>query len=495
MKTIKLFCFLMAVCSLTFSSCSDSSPIENDTPTAQKSVALRTTIFELQKANPPGDRPENSATRANRLTPVSPFCFEFIYPLVVSYNNGTVVTVGSSEGLWEIIDNESPNLFLEGIVFPFQVIQNIAVQTINSESEFLTLINNCGFNNLYDEIHNTYCFDLIFPITLVNNGQTIVINSEQELQQFGAAPGFEGAINIVFPISVTYQGQTIQLNTLYDFYEMAANCTNDCVCTEEYAPVCVQTANGIVEYGNMCFAECAGYTQNDLVPCTPITECTISNLTATPGECVPGTFQYPVTINFSAGNTTATNFEVYSSANVLLGVYPIASLPVTIPNYPASILGAPNLNSVTVKITENNENCSASQTFTIPNCANCICTTDYLPVCVQSGGEIIEFGNACLAQCAGFTPNDFVTCLPSTFNFMQSLGTCFNIMYPVTVQYQGALVTVNSNAELVQYYNPQTQTMPVMNYPIAVTWGTQAATFIYANQIAFETAIILANCP
>ncbi|WP_298223741.1 hypothetical protein [Flavobacterium sp.] len=495
MKTIKLFCFLLAVCSFTVSSCSDASPIENNTAEAQKSVALRTTIFELRKANQPGDRSANNSTKAHRLTPVNPFCFEFLYPLVLSYNNGTAITVTSSEGLWQIIDNESPTLFLDGIVFPFQVVQNLTTVTINSESEFIALINNCGFNNLYDEIHNTYCFDIVFPITLNYNGQVVTINSEEELLIFGDAPGFDGAVNIVFPISVMYQGQTVQLNTLYDFYQMAANCTGDCICTLEYAPVCVQTPNGIVEYGNLCFAQCAGYTQNDLVPCNPVSECSITNLTATPGTCNPATFQYPVTIDFNSGNTTATQFEVYSSSNALLGVYPIASLPVTIENYPESILGAPNLNLVTVKINENNENCTATQSFTIPNCANCICTTDYLPVCVQSGGQIVEFSNACLARCAGYTSNDFVSCLPATFNFMESLGTCFNIMYPVTVQYQGALVTVNSNSELVQYYNPQTQKMPIMNYPIAVTWGVQTATFTYANQISFETAIILANCP
>lgn len=483
----------MAVCSFSLSSCSDSSPIENDTPTAQKSVALRTTIFELVKANPLGDRPGNNSTNANRLTPVTPFCFEFVYPLVLSYNNGTAVTVASSEGLWQIIENESPTLFLEGIVFPFQVVQNLTTFTINSEIEFAGLIDNCGFNNLYDELHNTYCFDLVFPITLAYNGQTIVIDSNEELMIFGDAPGFDGAIQIVFPISVSYQGQTVAINSLFEFYDMASNCSNDCICTLEYAPVCVQTANGIVEFGNLCFAMCEGYTQNDLVPCVSV--CSIENLTATPGVCTPGTGQYPVTVNFNAGATTAANFEVYSSANVLIGTYPIASLPVTIPNYPESILGAPNLNIVTVKINGNAENCTATEEFTIPDCVNCICTTEYLPVCVQTGGQIVEFPNACAAQCAGFTQIDFMSCLPTTFNFMESLGTCFNIMYPVTVQYQGALYTVDSNAALVQFYNSQTETMPIMNYPIAVTWGLQTATFTYANQASFEAAIILANCP
>jgi hypothetical protein len=492
MKIFKLFLLLVAISSVTFYSCSDSSPIENDT-TTQKSVALRTTIFELIKANPPGDRPANS-TKANRSTPINPFCFEFVYPIVMSYNNGTAVTISSSEGLWSIINNESPNLFLEGVVFPFQVYFDATLMTINSESEFVALINNCGFNNLYDEIHNTYCFDIVFPITLAYNGQTITIENESELLIFGDAPGFSGEINIVFPISVTYQGQTVVINTLYEFYQMAANCTNDCVCTEQYDPVCVQTTNGdIIEYGNMCFAECDGYTQNDLVPCTPITECAITNLSATPGVC-DANFVYPVTIDFDYGNTSASNFEVYSSGNVLIGTYLLSSLPITINNYPTSVLGAPNLNAVTVKITGNNEFCSQFLAFTEPTCSPCNCPTDVNPVCVTGPTTTIMFDNACLAQCAGY--NSYFSCGGNpTFNFMDLLGTCFHILYPVTVQYQGALVTVNSNSELVQYYNPQTQSMPVMNYPIAVTWGVQTATFTYSNQAAFEAAIINANCP
>lgn len=496
MRIIKLFFVFVAFSAATFYSCSDSSPIDNETNASQKSVSLRTTIFELVKANPPGNRPANSATKASRLTPVNPFCFEFVYPIVMSYNNGTAVTIASSEGLWQIINNESPALFLDGVVFPFEIVQNNTSQTINSESEFAALIDNCGFNNLYDEIHSTYCFDIIFPINLAYNGQVVTINSEEELLIFGDAPGFNGQIQVVFPISVHFENQTVVINSIYEFYQMAINCTNDCICTQEYAPVCVQTNNGIMEFGNMCYAICAGYSQSDLVPCNPVQTCNISNLTAVPGECDPMTNSYSVTINFSVSDTSATQFEVSNGGIGPIGTYAIASLPITIDNFPASVLGAPNLNMVIITIAGNNDSCTATQSFTIPTCSGgCNCPTDYNPVCVYSGGAIVTYTNACLAQCDGFTPNDFVSCGTPSINFMSQLGTCYHIFYPVTVQYQGALVTVNSDAELVQYYNPVTQTMPIMNYPIAVSWGLQAATFTYSNQAAFEAAILSANCP
>lgn len=490
MKTMRPAAVLVTLIAFLFYSCSDSSPIEKEN-NAEKSVALRTTIFELVKANAVGNRSASTPGKQNRITPQNPFCFEFVYPLVLSYNNGTAVTVNSSEGLWNIINNESPNFFLDSIVFPFQVIQNQQTQTISSEQEFVALINNCGFNNLYDEIHNTYCFDIIFPVSIASNGQITVINSEEELQIFGDSPGFTGQIQLVFPIQVLYQNQISTINSLYEFYQMALNCSNDCVCTQEYMPVCVQTPNGIVEFGNMCYAICAGYTQNDLVPCQPVNECVISNLAATPSACNPTTGTYSLTINFDVTNTTAINFEVFSSSNLPLGSFPITQLPVTIPDYPASVLGAPNLNSVTIRIAGNNEFCTASATFTEPVCTQpCICPTEYNPVCVQGPNGLIPFDNACLALCAGYTQADLVPCQPgNNFNFMELLGTCFHIFYPVTVQHQGLVAVVNSDSELVQYYNPATQTMPIMVYPIAVTWGLQTATFTYNSQSAFEAAI------
>ena len=484
MKIFKLFLVLVAITSVTFYSCSDSSPIENQTVT-QKSVALRTVLTELKSAYSIAGRSSSTATPAN------PFCFEFVFPITFSYNNGTAISVATFDGLMDILGNESPNLFLEGIVFPFQVVNaDGTTVTVNSENEFTALIQNCGFTTFQNDLENSYCFDIVFPIQVSLNGQLTTINSIEELHIIGDAPGTNGETVIVFPINVIHNNQTVVIHNLYEFYAIVDSCGPDpCICTQEYAPVCVQTPNGIIEFGNMCYAICAGYTQNDLVSCTPITECSITNLSATPGDCDPVTGGYSLTINFNSGNTTATHFEVWSGANALLGVYPIASLPITIANYPTSVLGAPNLNFVTIKITENNEFCTATQQFTIPNCGGvCTCPPDSNPVCVQSGGVIVHYDNACLAECDGYTPNDFVNCNPPTGTFSSQLGTCFTIAYPVVVQSGGALVTVLQDGQLLQYVNPISP-IPIMNYPITVTFLNPTLTATFNNQVEFETAI------
>ena len=53
------------------------------------------------------------------------------------------------------------------------------------------------------------------------------------------------------------------------------------------------------------------------------------------------------------------------------------------------------------EFTELNNNCTYS---------NCNCPDVIDPICVNVGGEIIEFPNACLAECAGYTTADFVAC-------------------------------------------------------------------------------------
>jgi hypothetical protein len=64
--------------------------------------------------------------------------------------------------------------------------------------------------------------------------------------------------------------------------------------------------------------------------------------------------------------------------------------------------------------------------------------------------------------------------------------------YPVSVQYQGAVQQVFSNGELLQYWNTANGWMPIMNYPIIVTFGNTVYTF--ANQAAFESQIAI-SCP
>ena len=486
MKTIKILLFLVAFSTATFYSCSDENAIKNET-TAQKSTALRTVLNKLKLENLVG--PNRSAeVSVNPTTPM--LCFEFVFPITFSFNNGTLITASNLDGLLSILNSESPNLYLSGVVFPFQVQTGGAVQTINDEADLTALIVQCGLSTFNDDVQYSYCFDIDFPIQANSDGQVVTINSQVELNAYLNNLSNGSQADIIFPITVIDNNQTTVINNVYEFYDLVNSCNvNDCNCTLEYLPVCVQTPNGVIVYSNTCFAMCAGYTQNDFIVCNPTNACSITNLTTTVGSCNADE-SYALTIDFDYENTSATTFQVRNSSNQLVGTFQLSALPVTIPSYISSDTAIPSDNLV-VSISDT---CMATQQWTKPICSvDCNCTTDVNPVCVMANGQIATYTNACLAQCAGYTLNDFVNCNPTTpQNFGELLGVCFQMYYPVSVQYQGAVQQVFSNAELLQYWNPANGSMPLMNYPILVTFGNNMYTF--ANQEAFQNQINI-SCP
>src|SRR5690606_9521470 len=138
-----------------------------------------------------------------------------------------------------------------------------------------------------------------------------------------------GGVQFVYPISVLTAGEVQTVNNLYELYEVINSC-DDCVCTFEYAPVCVQTANGILQFGNSCHAMCNGFTPNDFIDCGPEITCLINNLTATPGECSASGTSYALTVDFDfQTNGNVTEFKLHSG-NGVIGTYNFADLPITV---------------------------------------------------------------------------------------------------------------------------------------------------------------------
>ncbi|MGL2966812.1 hypothetical protein [Flavobacterium sp. XGLA_31] len=386
MKKIKILLLLLTAIVATFYSCSDNNPVENEV-VATKSISLRTTLNEIKKAN-------NIPGKTNQTTLDQAFCFNFVYPITLSYNNGTAVTVATYDGLIEILTDETNNLYIDGIVFPFQVQEENTITTINNEAEFYALIDACTtFETVNDLVVNPNCYQIVYPISVIGpNGQTVTVTSDTQLNSMISPAAGTYQLDIVFPISLTLNNQTVVANDLYELFDYFDDCTgNACNCPTDINPVCVQTANGIVQFDNACLAECAGYTANDFVDCN-----------------------------------------------------------------------------------SNNP---------------CNCPTDFLPVCVQTATGIVQYDNACRAICDGFSQADFVNCSTATQTFGQLLGNCFTISYPVQIQNQGALVTVNNDGECLQYWFPVQNSMPAFSYPITVTFGNQVFTF--ANQAAFQTQIDL----
>jgi hypothetical protein len=333
MKKIKLLLATTMLC--FFFSCSDENKISNDT--VEKSMGLRTVLNNIKKTSGSSDRTSKGLT-----TQSNTFYFDFVYPITLSYNNGTTITVTSYEGLIEVLTSENENLYIEGISFPFQIVlaSDGSIITINNEDEFWEVLDSLEIETMDDYIFSSLCYEFVFPFSILNqNNETVVIANENELLELFTNPNSGTMIaDFVYPFSVIYNDETIAVTSAYEFFEL----------------------------NNLCLG------------------------------------------------------------------------------------------------------------------TGCICPTVYDPVCVATPGGVLQFSNACLAECSGFTPADFINCNPNEGSGFELLGTCFTINYPIQVQYQGAVYTVNTDDELIGYLNASGNATVV--YPIVINHATSSMTFTIENQ-------------
>lgn len=497
MKKLKIL-FFTAILLFSFTACTNDEAITN-VPNVNESASLQRVLEELDiHVDENGDLIPTENPTGNI---IFDFCFEFVYPLELVYNTGTTVTVENFTDLITIILNETPELYIVGIEFPFDVeiynpaTNQIETLTITNETEFAALLDSCDIGNScpcpsdYDPV----CVEII------QNGVTVVITFPNACH--AECAGFTP--NQYFP------------------------CTG-CGCPTTFDPVCVLDNNGnLIQFNNECLAMCEGYTPNQFVPCEA-DECEISNLNVVVGDCnVDGT--YSLTIDFDYDNPGNDFFDVYVRNGDLLGFYPLSDLPLTIENFEMSGLNldyvqvcindnpncceeiewlSPNCNNgncdisnLTVDIgacnpatgnyaitidfdyvnpgndffdvyvrngdllgfyslsdlpltienfefsglstdyvkvcINDNPDCCEELEWVPPSCDNCNCPNVYDPVCVDINGTLITYFNACYAECDGFT--DFVTCV-------DQCNSCINEPYdPICVEL--------SNGTIVTMYN------------------------------------------
>ncbi len=119
--------------------------------------------------------------------------------------------------------------------------------------------------------------------------------------------------------------------------------------------------------------DCKAETTVTLPPCVVVSACEILNATATPGDCVPGGIGFSLKLDFKVQSPGNDFFEVWSGTGVYLGIFPLAALPITLPNFPSN--GTVN---GSVKICINDR----------PDCCK---TIDFkAPVCPPNCGWIVQ---------------------------------------------------------------------------------------------------------
>ena len=97
--------------------------------------------------------------------------------------------------------------------------------------------------------------------------------------------------------------------------------------------------------------------------CNGNANCEIFNVVLDPGDCIPGTTNYNLHLNFQVANPGSDFFEVWGNG-LYLGVFPLAGLPMIIPNFPSN---GPGLDVIKICI-QNNADCCKTIDFQGPDC-------------------------------------------------------------------------------------------------------------------------------
>ena len=125
-------------------------------------------------------------------------CFQLDFPLTAHDSDGNEVTVNSEQELF--------SFDFSGFVYPISVtFMDGTQETINSSEEFDALYNECyGIEDCED--CGYVCFDIVFPFSfVVNDGNLETINDYDELWNFLSGLTEDDTFVISYPITVEFE--------------------------------------------------------------------------------------------------------------------------------------------------------------------------------------------------------------------------------------------------------------------------------------------------
>ena len=234
-------------------------------------------------------------------------------------------------------------------------------------------------------------YNYVWDPNIAGSGSSIVVNPTE---------------TSVYVVSVTdANGCQIAITAVVQVDQSCGTDTTNCDdnCPTVFDPVCVATASGtILEFDNICLAFCEGFDQSDLIDCSNDTLNTcagfnveiFTNTNSSPAICLGETIQLfaeqfggqgPYAFQWSSGETTM-NIEVSPAQTTTYTVVAVDGN------------GCEAVDVITVFV----EDCDTT---------DCVCPTVDAPVCVVGpNGVLINYLNACFAECDGYSQNDFVDC-------------------------------------------------------------------------------------
>ncbi len=141
MKALKLI-IVLAIIVANLASCKKDTTAENkDNQLKVKSSETTKKVTTNLNAKV-GTNDNATSTDVNQRLEFD-YCFNFVYPITLSYNNGTELEVTSSTQLLSVVRALTETQYINGIGFPFSIETSNGAQTIADEAAFQAAINSC----------------------------------------------------------------------------------------------------------------------------------------------------------------------------------------------------------------------------------------------------------------------------------------------------------------------------------------------------------------
>ena len=231
MKTSKII-FLSFLLTLNLFNTSCKKEIEEiSTPgQTQESEVVRSVITSFRNVasesqnNPSGENEQAEIDQAENAIN-SYFCFDFVYPVSIIYNDGTTQSLTNDNEFADAIINQTENHFIIDFAYPFEVIQDGNTIIINNEEDFENLINSCVTITPVTP-SQTFCFEFVYPVSVeMNDGTSVTVNNDEEMDDlFINSTDQYYPVDMVYPFEVVQDEETIIINNTVEFNALLDSC-------------------------------------------------------------------------------------------------------------------------------------------------------------------------------------------------------------------------------------------------------------------------------
>jgi hypothetical protein len=172
-------------------------------------------------------------------------CYELGYPLTVELFDGSTQVVNNDDEFAAVLLNGE----LAGFVFPMTLIDEDGNEiVVNDEEELYDALMACGGmgGGSGEGLEGIGCYLLDFPFTVeLFDGSTQVINDADE---FGAVVNSGEWAGFAYPLTLLYDGEEIVVNSQEELNEALSDCdtfgsTGDILCYNHVYPIQIENAN------------------------------------------------------------------------------------------------------------------------------------------------------------------------------------------------------------------------------------------------------------